>query len=279
MPGLNQEHEASVATQASRHRAQVARLHRAPGSSQATTAAPENLESQLCEALRAQKSMQEENRRLSKSLDAALRSAAAARRIAHHDVLTGLPNRHFLMERLEAAIASTRGRPRRMALLFIDLDGFKSVNDNLGHAVGDRLLAAVASRIAACVRADDVACRYGGDEFVALLTELSDAAVAMGLAQKLRDRIAGDFVISGHQIRITASIGVAIHPDQGARWDTLLRHADVDMYRDKAAGRAARRPWTGERARSRGSRDANLDPVLAAIVDERNAGVPHIDAI
>ncbi len=217
MPGLNQPSAASVEMDASPDPTQSRRVHRVPGSFPEAGGAPGGVEARLGAALRAQQQLQAENRRLGQSLEAAVRRAEAARRIALYDVPTGLPNRHCLMERLASTVASAEGRHGRMALLFIDLDGFKAINDRLGHAVGDRLLAAVASRIAACVRTDDIACRYGGDEFVALLSNLGDESVAFGIAQKVRDRIAGDFAISGHRIRITASIGLAIHPQQGAR--------------------------------------------------------------
>lgn len=192
-------------------------------------------EARLAVALQDQTRLRMENARLVRSLEAAARRAATAQRIARHDGLTGLPNRLFLIERLQRAIAVAGQRRRRLALLFIDLDGFKAVNDGFGHAVADRLLAAVGSRIAASVRAEDIACRYGGDEFVALLTDLGDTSVATVVSQKIREHIAESYTISGHEIRITASIGLAVYPDEGSRWGALLSHADADMYRAKAA--------------------------------------------
>jgi diguanylate cyclase (GGDEF)-like protein len=195
-------------------------------------------EARLDEALQGQKRLRAENARLVRSLEAASRRTATAQRIARHDGLTGLPNRLFLIERLQKAIAAASLRRRRLALLFIDLDGFKAVNDAFGHSVADRLLSAVGSRIAACVRNDDIACRYGGDEFVALLTNLGDTSVPIGVSQKIRERIAESFTIAGHEIRITASIGLAVYPDEGDRWGALLSRADAAMYRDKAARRS-----------------------------------------
>jgi diguanylate cyclase (GGDEF)-like protein len=194
-------------------------------------------EARLDAALQGQKRLRAENTRLLRSLEAASRRAATAQRLARHDGVTGLPNRLFLIERLQSAIAAAALRRRQLALLFIDLDGFKAVNDGFGHSVADRLLAAVGSRIAACVRSDDIACRYGGDEFVALLTNLTDTSVAKGVVQKIRERIAESYTITGHEIRITASIGLAVYPDEGNRWGALLCHADAAMYRDKAARR------------------------------------------
>lgn len=192
-------------------------------------------ETRLNAALQDKKRLRAENARLVRSLESVSRRAATAQRIARQDSLTGLPNRLFLIGRLQGAIAAAGQRRHRLALLFIDLDGFKAVNDALGHAVADRLLAAVASRVAACVRTDDIACRYGGDEFVVLLTNLSDTSVAIGVSEKIRGHIAESYTIGGHEIRITASIGLAVYPDEGDRWGALLSHADAAMYRDKAA--------------------------------------------
>jgi len=196
---------------------------------------PGDVQARLEVALQVQERLRAENARLLRSLESASRRAATAQRIARHDNLTGLPNRLFLIERLRGAIAAAGLRRRRLALLFIDLDGFKAVNDRFGHAVADRLLTAVGSRIAACVRTDDIACRYGGDEFVILLTNLGDTSFAFGVSQKIREHIAETYTIDGHEIRISASIGLAVYPDEGDRWDALLSHADAAMYRDKAA--------------------------------------------
>jgi diguanylate cyclase (GGDEF)-like protein len=208
---------------------------RTPGSLVDAIRALGAAESRLAVALQSQKRLRAENARLMRSLESASRRAATAQRLARHDGLTGLPNRLFLIERLQGAIAAAGQRRHRLALLFIDFDGFKAVNDALGHAVADRLLAAVASRIAACVRTDDIACRYGGDEFVALLTNLSDTSVATSVSEKIRRHIAESYTIAGHEIRITASIGLAVYPDEGDRWGALLSHADAAMYREKAA--------------------------------------------
>lgn len=197
----------------------------------------QEIETRLELALNARERLNAENKRLMQELEAASRRAVAAQRVAHHDGLTGLPNRLFLIGRMQKAIAAAGQGHRHLALLFIDLDGFKAVNDDYGHGVADRLLAVVASRIAACVRSDDIACRYGGDEFVALLTNLGDASIAVSLLQKIRDHIAEDYTIAGHRIRITASIGLAVYPEHGDRYDALVSHADAAMYRDKAARR------------------------------------------
>ncbi|HKX57746.1 MAG TPA: GGDEF domain-containing protein [Steroidobacteraceae bacterium] len=191
------------------------------------------IEAQLELALSARACLKAENTRLMQALEAASRRAVAAQRVAHHDHLTGLPNRLFLIGRLQKAIIAAGQKHRQLALLFIDLDGFKVVNDDHGHRVADQLLAVVASRISACVRFDDIACRYGGDEFVALLANFRDASIAAGVVQKVRDHIAEGYTIAGHEIRITASIGLAVFPEHGVTYDALVNHADAAMYRDK----------------------------------------------
>ena len=228
--------ETASASEDCRLLAQLPQRGRANGSG--AVRALEVSEARLDTALQVQKRLRTENARLRRSLEAASRRVAIAQRMARQDSLTGLPNRLFLIERLQGAIAAAGQRHRRLALLFIDLDGFKAVNDEFGHAVADRLLAAVGSRVAACVRTDDIACRYGGDEFVALLTNLGDASIANRVSQKIREHIAESYTISGHEIRITASVGLAVYPDEGDGWGALLRHADAAMYRDKSARRS-----------------------------------------
>jgi diguanylate cyclase len=188
--------------------------------------------------LRENKSLRTNNEHLMQALDDASRRAVAAQRVAHHDGLTGLPNRLLLIKRLQLAIKNASQRHHQLALLFIDLDGFKIVNDRFGHRTADRLLSAVAARIAASVRGDDIACRYGGDEFVALLSNLDDAAIAISIAEKIRRHIGEGYLIDGNEINIGASIGLAVHPADGLRYDALLSCADAAMYRDKATRRA-----------------------------------------
>jgi len=230
-------HATASADDDSRQLSQLPRRGRSTGTFVDVILAQGAAETRLEAALQGQKRLRAENARLVRLLQAASRNAATAQRMARHDCLTGLPNRLFLIERLQKAIAAAGQRHRRLALLFIDLDGFKAVNDTLGHAVADRLLAAVASRIASCVRTDDIACRYGGDEFVALLGDLTDPSIAIRVSEKIREHIAEIYTISGHEIRITASIGLAVYPDEGDQWGALLSHADAAMYRDKATRR------------------------------------------
>jgi len=183
--------------------------------------------------------LRKNNEHLMKALDGASRRAVAAVRVAQHDGLTGLPNRLLLIKRLQKAIGHAAERHLHLALVFIDLDGFKSVNDRYGHQAADRLLSAVGARIAGGVRAEDIACRYGGDEFVALLTNLKDAASAGKIAEKIRQDIGQCYSIDGKEIHIGASVGLAVYPDDGEHYDVLLQHADSAMFRDKAARRTS----------------------------------------
>jgi diguanylate cyclase (GGDEF)-like protein len=183
--------------------------------------------------------LRKNNAHLMEALDGASRRAVAAVRVAQHDCLTGLPNRLLLLKRLELAISQAATRRGRLALVFIDLDGFKGVNDRHGHRVADRLLTAVGARIANGIRAEDLACRYGGDEFVALLPNLNEDAIAGRIAEKIRRDIGRSYSIDGIQIQIGASVGLAVYPHDGERHDTLLQHADAAMFRDKVVRRAA----------------------------------------
>jgi diguanylate cyclase (GGDEF)-like protein len=186
-------------------------------------------------ALRENERLKAQNRSLARDLAAASRRGTEAHHLAHHDVLTGLPNRLLLKQRLQRAISAARERQRQLALLFIDLDHFKLVNDRLGHAIGDRVLTIVGSRLLTTIRTSDVACRYGGDEFVVLLSDVADVAVIGAVVEKVRARLEGSYGIDGNAVQIRASIGVALYPSHGDRWDALLSHADASMYQSKAA--------------------------------------------
>lgn len=191
-------------------------------------------ERRIIGVLRENESLKSNSAQLMKALDATSRRAVAAQRVAHHDGLTGLPNRLLLIKRLQLAIRKASSLHRQLALLFIDLDGFKIVNDRCGHAVADKLLSAVGARIVTSVRAEDLACRYGGDEFIALLSDVDDGAVAGIIAEKIRKHIGESYTIDGIEIHVTASIGLALYPADGQDYDVLLNRADAAMYRDKA---------------------------------------------
>lgn len=157
--------------------------------------------------------------------------------LAQHDSLTALPNRVLLNDRLNQAIAFAHRHGRELALLFVDLDDFKRVNDSLGHAVGDGLLQSVAQRLQACVRSSDTVSRPGGDEFVVLLSELVRGQDAAVVAAKIRMTLDRPHRIQQLDVHVTASIGIATYPDDGTEAETLLRNADVAMYRAKDRGR------------------------------------------
>ncbi|HRD66254.1 MAG TPA: EAL domain-containing protein [Candidatus Competibacter sp.] len=160
---------------------------------------------------------------------------------ANYDLLTGLPNRNLLCERLDQTLKQARRYSRRAVLMFVDLDGFKQVNDTLGHGVGDMLLCQVAARLGVCVRDTDTVARQGGDEFVVVLPDMADEEDASVVAEKIIARLTEPFDLGGNVVRIGASVGVAFYPDHGASAEQLLRHADLAMYQAKLAGRGAYR--------------------------------------
>jgi diguanylate cyclase (GGDEF)-like protein/PAS domain S-box-containing protein len=159
--------------------------------------------------------------------------------LAHHDGLTGLPNRVVMQSRLELAMAQADGSGTRIALLFIDLDNFKTINDSLGHLAGDGVLKAVARRLGEGLREADIASRHGGDEFLVALTGLDGADAARAQAERLMRRFVAPCPAEGHAVATTLSVGVALYPDDGADYGTLLKNADIAMYQAKAAGRNA----------------------------------------
>ncbi|MDQ1428794.1 MAG: hypothetical protein QOK39_2270, partial [Acidimicrobiaceae bacterium] len=175
-----------------------------------------------------------------------------SREMAVHDPLTGLPNRVLLFDRLDHALARRQRRPSTTALLFVDIDRFKSLNSSLGHAGGDRLLVEVAARLQATVRVGDTVARFGGDEFVVLCEDF-DALRAAALAERLAKVVGAPFVFDGRQVTATLSIGIAFAPATGEASSTaLLRDADAAMYRAKAGGRDRYEIFDAEmRARAR----------------------------
>jgi diguanylate cyclase (GGDEF)-like protein len=182
---------------------------------------------------------------------------------AQHDFLTGLPNRLLLNDRVNRAIAMAPRHKKKVAVLFLDLDGFKHINDSLGHAIGDKLLQSIAKRLVECVRASDTVSRQGGDEFVVLLSEVEETEGAAVAAGRIVEAVAGPHFIDQHELHVlvamtagsmlevvakphpidhhdlyvTASIGVSIYPDDGMDADTLIQNADIAMYQAKEDGR------------------------------------------
>lgn len=159
--------------------------------------------------------------------------------LAHHDPLTRLPNRMSFQERLKEAIARAHRHEASIGVLFIDLDGFKTVNDSLGHAMGDTLLQSVAARLTECAGEGGMVARLGGDEFVVMLDEIGSSQEAAAMAQRQLESLARPLVMGGHELFITASIGISCFPQDGRDAQTLLKNADVAMYRAKAQSRNA----------------------------------------
>ncbi len=156
---------------------------------------------------------------------------------AYHDLLTHLPNRALLKDRLSLAIAHARRNKRRLAVMFLDLDRFKLVNDTLGHSMGDRLLKAVANRLQSCLRRGDTLARFGGDEFTLLLPEVRTKDDVVVIASKILDRLNSPFVIDGHELFVGASIGISIYPEAGDSEEALIQNADIAMYQVKGRGK------------------------------------------
>jgi diguanylate cyclase (GGDEF)-like protein/PAS domain S-box-containing protein len=185
--------------------------------------------------------------------------------LAQHDMLTRLPNRSLMHDRLSQAIANAQRSREHVALLFADLDRFKNINDSLGHQVGDLLLQAVAERLLHCVRRGDTVSRVGGDEFILILPGIREASAAAQVARKALQSLSRPYLIEGHEISITPSIGISVYPDDGADIDTLVRNADAAMYEAKQRGRGQFQFFTADmnaRAMERIQLEAALRRVL-----------------
>lgn len=166
--------------------------------------------------------------------------------LAHHDPLTSLPNRLLGKDRMEVAMAGARRNRHKAALLFLDLDHFKKVNDSLGHPFGDELLQQVSTRLRECLNETDTLSRHGGDEFLVLMGDLREVEPASLMAETMLGRLGRPFKVNGQDLYMSASIGIAIYPDDGEDFDTLLRRAEIAMYHTKEAGRNAYRFFTDQ---------------------------------
>jgi diguanylate cyclase (GGDEF)-like protein/PAS domain S-box-containing protein len=166
--------------------------------------------------------------------------------LAYYDALTGLPNRTLLQDRLTMTLASARRQKNKVALLFLDLDGFKNINDSLGHPIGDVLLQEIAERLKQWGREKDTVARLGGDEFLIMLTDIKDVPDAAVAAERLMDIMAPSFVVQGHSLNIGCCIGISIFPEHGVDVETLVRRADAAMYSAKEVGRNNFRFFTEE---------------------------------
>jgi diguanylate cyclase (GGDEF)-like protein/PAS domain S-box-containing protein len=180
--------------------------------------------------------------------DISARKAAEARihYLAHHDALTGLPNRLLFRDRVEQALNQAQRSKAQVAILFVDLDHFKFINDTLGHYVGDRMLQGVAAALRACLRDSDIVSRQGGDEFTIALTHLQDANAVGHVAEKILARLAEPMHIDAHLLTASCSIGISLYPGDAVDAETLMRNADTALYHAKQSGRDTFRFFTGE---------------------------------
>ena len=208
-----------------------------------------------------------------------VRNRARAEHRAQHDPLTGLPNQTLFQDRVEVSLARTRRADEGLAVMFLDLDRFKSINDSLGHAVGNQLLQAVARRLRSTVRETDTIARMGGDEFTVLLNNVSDPEEVAVVARKIIDQFSVPFTAGGRELHTTTSIGIAMYPTDGHDVDTLLKHADSAMYRAKARGRDSFEFYTADlsmRAQAR----LSVESALRRAVDRHTLALhyqPKID--
>ena len=166
-----------------------------------------------------------------------LLAAARCEHLANHDSLTGLPNRALFIDRLTQAMLRCQREQTELALLFIDLDRFKAINDSLGHSVGDDVLSQVAERLRSVVRDEDSVARLGGDEFTVIVEGLKRKTVSSRVSQAIIDTFAAPFMVDGRELSVGASVGIATFPGDGTDLSSLLRHADIAMYCAKASGR------------------------------------------
>lgn len=192
-------------------------------------------------------------------------SQEQVRHQAYHDVLTDLPNRLLLKDRISTALAHMARAGQKVALLFLDIDNFKHINDSLGHPVGDQLLQAVAARLKEAVRQEDTVARLGGDEFVVMVEALDNEHLATAAASRLLEAFRAPFHLKGHELTVTPSIGIALYPDDGQDAETLIKNADMAMYRAKEKGRNTFRLYTpalNERAVRRLTMEGDLRKAL-----------------
>ena len=182
--------------------------------------------------------LQEANERLQAEIADRRQAETRAQHLADHDALTGLPNRRLLEDRLTQALAASQRNRKQTAVMFVDLDRFKNINDSLGHAAGDLVLKECAERLVKQLRVVDTICRMGGDEFVVVLPEIKRASDAANVAAKILETVSQPFLVEERELQITPSVGISVFPDDGRDAGSLIRNADAAMYHAKETGRA-----------------------------------------
>ncbi len=210
----------------------------------------------------------EANNQLQEEVFERMRAEQRIWHVAHHDALTGLPNRTLLHDRLDQVLTQAGRNGNRVAVMFVDLDRFKSINDTLGHDVGDELLKSVASRLQQVVRAVDTVSRLGGDEFVIVLPDVASIEDASTVAEKMVSVLSPAVTIHGHELRATPSIGISLYPDDGTDAYTLMKNADTAMYHAKSEGRNNFQ-FFAQRMNERATHFFNLEQRLRIALDER----------
>ncbi|MBP1468389.1 diguanylate cyclase [Candidatus Chloroploca sp. M-50] len=183
------------------------------------------------------------NERLQQEIADRKRAEQIIKEMAYQDALTGLPNRRLFNDRLAIAMANAQRKQQKLAVMLLDIDRFKQINDTLGHSVGDQLLQALGQRLSTLIRRSDTAARLGGDEFILILTEIITFQNATAIAEKIQAALHKDFYLDNHRLTITSSLGIALFPDDGTDAETLLKHADSAMYQAKEAGYGEYRCW------------------------------------
>ncbi|MGE4278518.1 MAG: putative bifunctional diguanylate cyclase/phosphodiesterase [Magnetospirillum sp.] len=194
--------------------------------------------------------------------------------LAHYDPLTDLPNRVLFRDRLNHAVTHAGRERRRIAVLFLDLDGFKKVNDTIGHRAGDTLLVEVARRLKACTRSSDTISRLGGDEFALVLERVDTADDVVIVADKLLSALAGSFLLEGREVFVGSSIGISLYPEDGDNAETLLKHADTAMYQAKADGKGRFKFYSADMTRRQEHR-LELEGALRLAIENRSFEVHY----
>jgi diguanylate cyclase (GGDEF)-like protein len=172
-----------------------------------------------------------------RDIDDRKKAEATILHMAYHDALTGLPNRLLFNDRMNVSMSAAQRNNKRFAVMMLDLDKFKHINDSMGHSIGDQLLQSVGNRLRGRLRKSDTVARMGGDEFMLLLPEINQREDAEIIAKKIVDSFQRPFILGNNDLKVTTSIGIAVYPDDGADFDTLKKSADIAMYKAKEKGR------------------------------------------